>query len=41
MKRFNLLTLIFTLFITLLPNTASAEIGGLTKCSDSAAFDKR
>ena len=41
MKRFNLLTLFFTLFITLLPNSALADIGGLTKCSESPAFAKR
>ena len=41
MKRFNLLTLIFTLFIALFPNYASADVGGLTKCSESPAFEKR
>jgi len=41
MKRFNLLTLFFTLFITLLPSHALADIGGLTKCSESPAFEKR
>ena len=41
MKRFNLLTLIVAILITLTPNTAYAEIGGLTKCSDSPAFAKR
>nr|YP_009496115.1 photosystem I subunit III [Plagiogrammopsis vanheurckii]AWT38555.1 photosystem I subunit III [Plagiogrammopsis vanheurckii] len=41
MKRFNLLTLLFTLFIMVLPNRALADIGGLTKCSESPAFEKR
>jgi len=41
MKRFNLLTLFFTVFITLLPNYALADVGGLTKCSESPAFEKR
>jgi photosystem I subunit 3 len=41
MKRFNILSLIVAALITLSPNMASADIGGLTKCSDSPAFDKR
>jgi photosystem I subunit 3 len=41
MKRFNFLILLFTVFITLLPNSALADIGGLTKCSESPAFNKR
>lgn len=41
MKRFNLLALIFVLLLSFAPNQASAEIGGLTKCSDSPAFSKR
>ena len=41
MKRFNLLTLFFTVFTTLLPNRALADVGGLTKCSESPAFEKR
>ena len=41
MKRFNILTLLVAVLITLTPNMASAEIGGLTKCSDSPAFAKR
>ena len=41
MKRFNLLTLLFALLLVLAPDQASAEIGGLTKCSDSPAFAKR
>jgi photosystem I subunit 3 len=35
MKRINLIELIF------IPKTALADIGGLTKCSDSPAFNKR
>nr|UYC31360.1 photosystem I reaction center subunit III (plastocyanin-binding) [Odontella aurita var. minima] len=41
MKRFNFLIFLFTVFITLLPNSALADIGGLTKCSESPAFNKR
>jgi len=41
MKHFNILTLLVALLITLTPNTASAEIGVLTKCSESPAFAKR
>jgi photosystem I subunit 3 len=41
MKRFNILTLLVAVLITLAPNTASADIGGLTKCSESPAFAKR
>lgn len=41
MKRFNILTLLVAVLITLTPNIASAEIGGLTKCSESPAFAKR
>ena len=41
MKRFNLLTLLVAGLITLSPNTASADIGGLKKCSESPAFEKR
>jgi len=41
MKRFNLLTLLFALLLVFAPDQASAEIGGLTKCSDSPAFTKR
>ena len=43
MKRFNSLTLLF-LFLVLsvfTPEQAIADIGGLTKCSDSPAFTKR
>ena len=41
MKRFNLITLFFAVLITILPNPALADIGGLTKCSESPAFEKR
>jgi photosystem I subunit 3 len=41
MKRINLLILLFSILITLTPNTAFAEIGGLKKCSESPAFTKR
>ena len=41
MKRFNILTLLIAALITLTPNTALADIGGLTKCSESPAFTKR
>ena len=41
MKKFNLIPLLFALLLALTPNQASADIGGLTKCSDSPAFAKR
>lgn len=41
MKRFNLITLLFLVLIAFTPDQALAEIGGLTKCSDSPAFTKR
>ena len=41
MKRFNFLSLLFLALLTLTPTMASADIGGLTKCSDSPAFTKR
>ena len=41
MKRFNLIALLFVLLLAFSPNEASAEIGGLTKCSESPAFTKR
>jgi len=41
MKRFNLVALIFVLLLSFAPNQALADIGGLTKCSDSPAFAKR
>lgn len=41
MKRFNLIALVLAGLLTLSPEQASAEIGGLSKCSESAAFNKR
>ena len=41
MKRFNLISLLFIVLLALTPNQASADIGGLTKCSESPAFAKR
>jgi photosystem I subunit 3 len=41
MKRFNLITLLFLIFLAFTPNQAFADIGGLTKCSESPAFTKR
>ena len=41
MKRFNLIYLFFGLLLTFIPNPALADIGGLTKCSESPAFAKR
>nr|AWT38954.1 photosystem I subunit III [Eunotogramma sp.] len=41
MKRVNFITLLFAILIAFLPNQALAEIGGLTKCSESPAFEKR
>ena len=41
MKRVNLLTLLFAVLIALTPSQALADIGGLTKCSESPAFEKR
>ena len=41
MKRFNLITLLFAVLLFLTPSQAMADIGGLTKCSDSPAFTKR
>ena len=41
MKRFNLIYLFFSLLFAFIPNPALADIGGLTKCSESPAFAKR
>jgi photosystem I subunit III len=41
MKRFNLISLLFLALLTLVPTNALADIGGLTKCSESPAFTKR
>jgi len=41
MKRLNLINLIFAILLLFTPSIALADIGGLTKCSDSPAFTKR
>ena len=41
MKRFNILSLAIAILLILTPSNASAEIGGLKKCSESSAFSKR
>ena len=41
MKRFNIIAFFFALLLVFTPTQAFAEIGGLTKCSDSPAFAKR
>lgn len=41
MKGFNLIALLFALLVAFTPNLALADIGGLIKCSDSPAFNKR
>ena len=41
MKRFNLITLLFLALLAFTPDQALADIGGLTKCSESPAFAKR
>lgn len=41
MKRFNLIPLLLFLLLAFAPEQASADIGGLTKCSESPAFTKR
>lgn len=41
MKGFNFIAFLFFAFFTFTPNAALADIGGLTKCSDSPAFAKR
>ena len=41
MKRFNLIALLFLALLAFTPDQAVADIGGLTKCSDSPAFSKR
>jgi len=41
MKRFNLIALFFALVLAFTPDQALADIGGLTKCSESPAFSKR
>lgn len=41
MKRLNFLGLFFAILITFTPEQVLADIGGLTKCSESPAFTKR
>jgi photosystem I subunit III len=41
MKRFNLIAFLFLALLTFSPDQAAADIGGLTKCSESTAFAKR
>ncbi len=41
MKRFNLIALLFAVLLAFTPSQAFADIGGLTKCSESPAFNKR
>jgi photosystem I subunit 3 len=41
MKRFNLIALLLAVLLIITPEQASADIGGLTKCSESPAFNKR
>lgn len=41
MKRFNLFDPVFLLLLIFSPNPVLADIGGLTKCSESPAFQKR
>lgn len=41
MKNFNLLALFSLVLVTFAPTQASADIGGLTKCSESPTFAKR
>ena len=41
MKRFNLISLLLVVLLIFTPNQALADIGGLTKCSESPAFAKR
>lgn len=41
MKRFNLISLLLLVLLAFTPDQALADIGGLTKCSDSPAFTKR
>jgi len=41
MKRFNLIAFLLLAIFIFTPDQASADIGGLTKCSESPAFAKR
>ena len=40
-KSFNIINIFLFVLITLTPKQALADIGGLTKCSESPAFEKR
>lgn len=41
MRRFNLIILLFLSLLVFTPDQAVADIGGLTKCSESPSFTKR
>ena len=41
MKRFNLIALFFAFLLAFTPDQVLADVGGLTKCSESPAFAKR
>jgi photosystem I subunit 3 len=41
MKRLNLIAFLFLALLAFTPDQAAADIGGLTKCSESPAFAKR
>jgi photosystem I subunit 3 len=41
MKRFNLIALLVSVLLVFTPGQVLAEVGGLTKCSESPAFAKR
>jgi photosystem I subunit III len=41
MKRLNLIAFLFLALLAFTPDQAAADIGGLTKCSESPAFSKR
>lgn len=41
MKRLNLIALLFAVLLVFTPDQALADVGGLTKCSESPAFAKR
>lgn len=41
MKRFNLIAILVAILLVFTPDQVLAEVGGLTKCSESPAFAKR
>jgi len=41
MKRFNLISLLLGFLVFNVPQQVNAEVGGLVKCSESPAFEKR